>query len=502
LIAVLPAGAVGQTVKIDRDPLTFRDSGLYCNYRMWHDIDPATEDVTNMLSAERAASKDSPWSFYIMQYQAPERRRPDFDARTICAMAQNGKKVILRAGIGRTHKTPDVDEMERRLANLLDEINPDWLYAITLDEEQVYWHGWAAALTELYHRCKKRWPNLPVYQWWSPMQVPNVRAESGWIALPADGWVIDLYGQHRDPFEKKLVKCLETGKPVIHIAWASPDWPKFCGAKSWDDGGRQVFDDQLDVCRSYNVPVAFFCTQKYVERDGKRVQPIRWGWHAPDPIVRRWYLQLEVMALNRRLLADSQIGFRKPDKRLFDWAHGSSNAAELAYSLDDRRRVRFAWSPALAKLPIKAGEHTLEHRYAKLTLTLDDSAAKLDGRLSVRSIKGRPNRVPLVFRIEPRCPVADLTVTADVYAHKSLGGFVEITVSTDGKTWLPTAESDPAARSQQLTIASPTTAVGTAPLWLRVSLQGNAGLPSNRASSLNGLKIAASIEPALDRLGK
>ncbi|MDP7349206.1 MAG: hypothetical protein QF735_13260, partial [Phycisphaeraceae bacterium] len=56
-------------------------------------------------------------------------------------MAQNGKKVVLREGIGRMHKNPDVDAMEQRLVNMLDEVKPDWLYASTLGEEQVYWHG-------------------------------------------------------------------------------------------------------------------------------------------------------------------------------------------------------------------------------------------------------------------------------------------------------------------------------------------------------------------------
>ncbi len=118
------------------------------------------------------------------------------------------------------------------------------------------------------------------------MEVPDVRATSAWVALPADGWIIDLYGQPREAFEKKLVRTLETGKPVIHTVWSSPDWPDYCGAKSWDEGGRSIFDDQLEVCRSYNVPVAHFCTQNEIRRDGKVIEQIRWGWHAVNPLVR------------------------------------------------------------------------------------------------------------------------------------------------------------------------------------------------------------------------
>ena len=281
LILFAPLLALGdQPVKADRTPLTFRDCGLYCNYGMWHGIRPETEDSTNMLPASRAVSDRSPWTFYVMQYHAPKERRPDFDGASIREMAKNGKKVILRAGVGRMHKDPNVDELEQRLVTMFREVNPDWLYAITLDEEQIFWNGWGPALTELYHRCKKRWPELPVYQWWSPMQVPNVRAKSGWTAIPADGWMIDLYGRGREEFEKKVLMCLETRKPLVHIVWASPEWHDFCGAESWGKGGRKIFDDQLEICRAYNVPVAYFCTQKYVMKDAKRVAPIRWGWHA------------------------------------------------------------------------------------------------------------------------------------------------------------------------------------------------------------------------------
>ena len=501
-LGFLGSAALGQgESRADRTPLTFRDCGLYCNYDMWHGIKPQTEDIMNMLPSHRAASTDSPWTFYIMQYHAPEERRADFDGATIREMAKNGKKIILRAGMARPRESPNVDKMERRLINMLNEVQPDWLYAITLDEERIFWDGWAEALTELYHRCKKRWPDLPVYQWWSPMEVPNVRAKSGWVALPADGWVIDLYGQPREAFEKKVVMCLETGKPLIHIAWASPEWPEWSGAESWDKGGREIFDDQVEVCRAYNVPVAYFCTQKYVEEVGKPRVPIRWGWHAVDPVVRAWYRELEAMVMNLRYLPDDQIGFRTPDKRLFDWAHGSPRRVDLVYSLDDQGRKRFAWRSYLSDLPLEPGEHTLETPYdnphVRVTLTLDQTASGLDHALAVRSIKGRPNRVPLVFRIDPRQPLEAMTVAAGVTATKALGGFANLAVSVDGTTWSEPTRNDPAATTGRLTASSPIAREPDAPLWVRIMLEGLAGLPSNRATALNWLEVSASFEPPL-----
>lgn len=313
-----------QPVHADRTPLTFRDAGLY--WSATPQSQSETAGAKSLLTLERAATDQSPWAFYIMQSTENPAEMASL-ADQIRQMASHGKKIILRAEVGHLHEKPDVDQMEQWLVELFQHVDPDWLYAITLDEEQVYWKGWAEALTELYARCKTRWPDLPVYQWWSPMEVPNARAKKGWVALPADGWVIDLYGQPRPIFEQKLVKALETGKPVIHIIWASPEWMFYdkqgCTKKNWwEKNGRPVFEYQLDVCRAYNVPVAYFCTQQYVnDAEGNRVEFVRWGWQAKDPLVRKFYLELEKKVQALRSLPKETIGYRALDQKKFDWAH-------------------------------------------------------------------------------------------------------------------------------------------------------------------------------------
>ena len=490
-----------ETVKADRTPLTFRDSGLYCNYNFWHVRKPAEDGVTNMLPPERAATDKSPWTFYIMQYWAPDKPREGYDGAAIRQMAKNGKKVILRAGIGRMEKNPDVDKMEQHLINMFKEVDPDLLYAITLDEEQIFWNGWNAALTELYHRCKKRWPDLPVYQWWSPMQHPDVRAKSGWIELPADGWVIDLYGQPRVAFEKKVVKSLETGKPLIHIVWASPDWPDHSGAKSWDEGGRKIFDDQLEICRGYNVPVAYFCTQKYEMKDGKRVAPIRWGWHAVKPEVRQWYRQLETMAMNLRNMPADQIGFRALDEAKFNWAHGSPQPVRLTYQIDDKGRKQFNWRSVLQGVSHEPGEHAAptpyDNPYVKVTCVLDKSASALGTEFGIASTKGYPVRVPLIFKVEPKRPLSDLSVTAGLYTIKELGGHAKVSSSMDGKTWSDPLQDDPEQREQELTVSSPASGYSDEPLYVRVLLEAVAGSNTNTCSSLSWLEVSAAFEEPL-----
>ncbi len=503
VVAILlgASAAFAADVKADRTPLTYKDSGLYCNLQFWHVTKPETDGITSMLTDERAATGDSPWTFYITQGAAARH------ADLVRKMAANGKKVIVRADIGHMKANPSVDEMEKSLVKLLTDIDPDWLYAITLGEEQVYWDGWDKALTELYHRAKKRWPKLPVYQWWTPMAVPNTREKSGWTALPADGWVIDLYGMTRQAFEKKVVTALETGKPLIHIVWSSPDWPNYSGAKSWDEGGRKIFDDQLDVCRAHNVPVAHFCTQDAVRVDGKMLADIRWGWHSVSPVVRDWYRQIEVMAENNKRLPDTAVGYRTLDKRLFDWAHANDSPQGLTFSLDDQKRKQINARIPLDRVPLKEGEHAVDvgeaSKYFRLTCSLDSTAADLKEGMGVVGVAGRTAGATLTFKLEPLQPLSNLTVTGDIYAHRSLGGSASIASSADGVNW-----SEPETTKPEETNHSPTvrrrgdqskaaSEFSQEPVWIRVRLNSGSGVVTDTAASLSALVVSAAVEPML-----
>jgi len=446
-----------------------------------------------MLSPDRAVRPETPWTFYIMQ--GNESPPLDAQVRLLREMARNGKKVILRAHVRKGHKTPDVDKMEQWLVTFFERVDPDWLYAVTLDEENIFWDGWADGLAELYRRTKKHWPDLPVYQWWTPMEVPNVRAESGWVALPADGWVIDLYGEPRRKFEKKLVKTLETGKPVVHIAWASPEWLRWSGADTWE-GGRRIMDDQVDVCRAYNVPVAYFCTQNEEEdENGKKICGIRWGWHARDPVVRRFYRELEALVMNFRHVPEASIGYRTLNARTFDWAHSPEAPAGVSYELDEQGRKQATIECDLTPVPAEPGTHPVtaadvEPRLA-VTCVLDDAAGRLDGGLRVRGVKDAQFRVPIVFRIEPERPVALQAVTAGVSAIKDLGGSAILSWSADGTDWKEPVGADRAKTGQSLTVKLPGDEFTTDPVWVRVELISNSGLPTSTCSSLGSLRVIA-----------
>ena len=490
------ASRAEERVRADRGRLTFRDAGLYCDLDFIHGKDPADEGSTNMLPPDRAVRPETPWSFYIIQ---GNRSTPSAERVALLeSMARNGKKVILRAKVGRLHKEPDVDAMEQWLVTFFERVDPAWLYAVTLDEEQIEWNGWAEALTKLYYRVKARWPDLPVYQWWTPMEAIDVRATSGWVALPSDGWMIDLYGEQREKFERKLVKFLEAGKPVVHIAWASPTWLRWSGADTWE-GGQKIMFDQIAVCRAYDVPVAYFCTQPEEEDDtGKKIAGIRWGWHAKDPVVRSFYRALEAKIMNFRHVPAASIGYRSQDAAKFDWARSPDVPEGVSYQLDAQQRIAAAVSCDLRTVPLEPGTHRVGTPAARpridVKCVLEDSVRLLQGGFRVRSVKDRGAKVPVVFRIDPEHPIALQTVAAQVTTVHDLGGSANIAWSKDGRSWSQPVKSDPSLHGQWLTVPFKDDAWSSDPVWIRIELVGDAFVPTNVCSSLANLRVTAAIE--------
>jgi len=508
LLSAASSAQAEKKIRADRSPLTFRDAGLYCNISMRHGKDP---NPGNMLPVDRAASPEAPWSFYVIQanYNAPDPRDSDSlqpqVIATVRRMAAHGKKVILRVHVGRLDPDPNVDEIEQWIVKLFEHIDPDWLYAITLGEEQVFWNGWTDALTRLYYRVKARWPDLPVYQWWTPPVAIDVRATGGWVALPADGWLIDLYGLRGPIFERKLVKFLEAGKPVVHIAWASPTWlnPTLSGADNWERG-QEILDEQLAVCRAYDVPVAYFCTQPGGKDEEGKPFNIRWGWHAADPVVRGFYRRLEARAMNLRHLHKDSIGYRKVHAGMFAWARAPREPVGVTYSLDEQDRKQASITCPLEKVATEPGTHLVPTPDVrpKLTVhcTLEDSARDLDAGLRVRSVQGRVVTVPILIRIDPAQPMAFQSITARIGATPDLGGRVRIQWSADGSHWSEPVESGPKPAPPMLSLSLPGQELASKPVWVRIELVADAGVDTGICSTLTSLRVTAVFEPALQEI--
>ena len=212
-----------------------------------------------------------PFTFSIDQVS--RKSDPVTLSKMVERLAANGKRSILDIFLyenGNEQAKPATEYMAW-LDPLLSKLPLDKVYAITLSEENIYWNGHLELLTELYGLVKAKYPNLAVYQWYSPgAGAPGFE----WPLLPADGWLIDEYCLPREPFANMVKKYTILDKPLIHIAWAAPDWKEF---SSWD----KVWDDQLEICRRYNVPISFFCWWPPDSTPPPPGNQSMWSWSAP-----------------------------------------------------------------------------------------------------------------------------------------------------------------------------------------------------------------------------
>lgn len=253
LLGVL-LGAVALVQATAAPLLTARDAGLY--------VGVAGDYMFGKV----------PFTFSIDQVS--RKSDPAVLSKMIERLHANGKRSILDIFLyenGNEQAKPAAEYMAW-LDPLLSKLPLDKVYAITLSEENIYWNGHAEMLAELYGLVKAKYPKLPVYQWYSPgAGAPGFGA---WPLLPADGWLIDEYCRPRAEFEDLVRKYTILGKPLIHIAWAAPGWKEF---NTWD----KVWDDQLEVCRRYNVPISFFCWWPPDSTPPPPGNQSMWSWSAP-----------------------------------------------------------------------------------------------------------------------------------------------------------------------------------------------------------------------------
>lgn len=145
----------------------------------------------------------------------------------------------------------DIDVYWQRLDTFLAAMPLHDFHGIVLAEENVAGGGRAEVLAELYRRIKKKY-DVPVYQWWSPSgTVPT------WN-IPADGWVIDEYFISGPTFRRIVQRYLVTGVPLVVMPYAA--WST--GEQPWTPATWQSLEDQLQVCREYNLPTAFYWVYK------------------------------------------------------------------------------------------------------------------------------------------------------------------------------------------------------------------------------------------------
>lgn len=181
-----------------RDPLTFKDSGLYCGWNQY------------FLQA------DTPFDYFIVPAVMSEGQDISEWNDSLKKARRNGTRVIVDL-IPRAknadgefyavhHLSHDAGDSEiEKLAAVVDDfftqVDSSEICAITLGEEHIFWNGRDRHLNRLYELIKAK-HDVPIYQWYSPSSHGSIPGVTGWPNLKSDGWMADEYHLDQPDMER------------------------------------------------------------------------------------------------------------------------------------------------------------------------------------------------------------------------------------------------------------------------------------------------------------
>ncbi|MCC6579422.1 MAG: hypothetical protein IT440_03215 [Phycisphaeraceae bacterium] len=352
-----------------------------------------------------------------------------------------------------THWLPMLSDeaYESRVDAALAGLDLTQVYAVTLDEENGYWNEQQEILDHLYDYIKANY-DVPVYQWYSPSAFPP---GFGYPVLKADGWMSDEYwlGDGTDyasgfaAFEKYVRRYLVHGKPFVHMLWAAPDFE----AEPYE--GPLVFDEQLDVCRKYNVPVAFFA---YAPSNDS------WGWNsnAPSATQARWQIILQER-LDALAVTDSERYARWDDVAPAEPVELVFSGATAVYE-DDFTAVGTTPAKFMDDATITGFRDLLWNDAHELCLRAAD-----DGERIVR----------LVYHFVSATAMANLAVTL-TESTESEDAANTVEVSADGINWLPVSQISAFSNVTQF--------------WVRVTMTVSQAAKGEITNTLTFFQVSAS----------
>ena len=492
---------------ITRRRLTFRDWGMYCGplYHVPKDKQPEGWKYYDPYFI----MNDSPWDFFIIQvntYQGKGAEKANDELRTLIdGLNKKEKLPILRVLLfEKSKKAESVEVYQKKLDYLFNNIDVNKIYAITLDEENIYWNGYSDVLDLLYDYVKAKYPELVVYQFYTPMVTPDKHATKGWRALRADGWISDVYCMIGDMFEKHIVRHLDldVSEPVIHIVWASPAWPfgktaKGADPRTWwlEHGGKEQFDFQMKICREYNIPVAFFATQR-----GTPFHGLYWAWASTDPQTQNMYTELCGKALQADIIPETQIGFRKINPKIIAWAEtkpASGNKTSKLLPVEWRFDVDHEGNAVVEvknKLDFK-GKTKLERKNNLFSISCDiikgaELLEKPITKLRLRGHKDKSDLVEVVCEINWKKTPLSFEFSIEGTGVKALGGVVSAEFSKDGQSW---KSKDRKKGESAITISSTDVYGRRLPIeqntLIKLILQNRSGLNTGVGASLSSVNV-------------
>jgi len=345
----------------------------------------------------------------------------------------------------------------RRIDAVLDKLAAviHKLQGISLSEENILSDGRPAMLRDLYWHVKRRFPDLPVYQWWTPMTAVPGTYEG--VFLPADGWIVDpyyhckgYYGQSAN-IRRYVQKYLVTGLPLVFMLYATNYPPFYEGPiQEWD-----VIEEQLRLCEEYNLPVAWFWTYSSTHDSGGTTH---FGHPTGDPLMDRI------------------------SQRVLKWC---AHVRDIPADYDGNPAVADVWKNPPLSVAVIPGANIIDddfHQSYFLDQTSGTGFRDLvwDGQsVGVRGHRGRAPRATMTYRLVSDFPMQWPLVIADVIVDPERKGQVTVEVSNDnGTTWAHATTSIANRRRQRLRVATKPdpSFKETRSLHVRISLQGgNAG---------------------------
>ncbi len=299
----------------------------------------------------------------------------------------------------------DFDVYWRRIDTFLAAMPLEDFHGIVLAEENVSGGGRAEVLAELYRRIKEKY-EVAVYQWWSPGgSVPT------WN-IPSDGWIIDEYSVGGQPFRRLVQRYLVTGTPLVVMPYAA--WSD--GEADWPATTHQIFEDQLQVCREFNLPTAFY----WVYNTGCN------------------------FGLNHGNSMD------QVNDRVLDWVE---EVQQLPPDYNGLPSADHSTGDRLEIAPFEEGRLRYHDSFASSQFILD---ADVDGfrdllwqssqSLAVRSWNRREPEASLTYRFEGDFPAHSVQASVEV-AYLAPGSEVSLMLSVDeGQTWPHSVRTDGTVR--------------------------------------------------------